>query len=89
LVIIIIVGVEIGMAAYKGHALYVESKAFVDGAVPAIAAQWSKDQLLDRATPELRQSTTDDQMTAFFDTLSRLGPLIPQTDPIASSGSLA
>jgi hypothetical protein len=61
---------------YEGNALDAESKAFVDRAVPAIAGNWNKQQLLDRATPELRESTNPDQMTALFEGLSRLGPMV-------------
>ena len=36
------------MLIYKGNARDAESKAFVDRAVPTIAANWNKEQLLDR-----------------------------------------
>lgn len=68
--------VSLGLLVYKGRALDAESKAFVDNAVPAIAANWSKEQLLDRATPELRDSVGPSQLTTFFDMLARLGPLL-------------
>jgi hypothetical protein len=74
--VIVICGVGIGVLVVKGNALDAESKAFVDRAVPAIAASWQKDQLLQRATMELRKNVTSDQLTALFETLSRLGPLV-------------
>jgi hypothetical protein len=88
LVVIVAVGAGVGVLAYKGHALDVESKAFVDGAVPAIAAAWSTEQLLDRATPELRERAKPQELRAFFDTLSRLGPLA-QYDGATGEASMA
>lgn len=61
---------------YKGNALDAESKAFVDSAVPAIAATWDKEQLLDRATPELRANVKPEDLRALLDAVSQLGPLI-------------
>jgi hypothetical protein len=76
LVGLVAAAIGVGVAIYKGRALDAESKAFVDGAVPAIAATWSKQQLLDRATPELRASAKPEALNALFDGLSRLGPLV-------------
>jgi hypothetical protein len=53
-----------------------ESKEFVDGAVPAIVANWDQRQLLDRATPELRSSVTPAGLEFLFQGLSRLGSLV-------------
>lgn len=44
--------------------------------MPAIAASWSKDQLLDRATPELRASVKPEELRALFDAVSQLGPFV-------------
>jgi hypothetical protein len=76
LVVIVAAGIGVGIVAYKGNALDAESKAFVDGAVPAIAANWSKEQLLDRATPELRDSVKPEELRSLFDAVSQLGPLV-------------
>jgi hypothetical protein len=76
LVVIVAATAGVGILAYRGNALDAESKAFVDGTVPAITASWSKQLLLDRATPELRQSVKPEQLTALFETVSRLGPLL-------------
>jgi len=76
LIVVVLAGTGLAVFLYKGHALDAESKAFVDTALPAIAATWSKQQLLDRATPELRESLKPDQLNALFDALSRLGPLV-------------
>jgi hypothetical protein len=71
-------GIGLGVLLYKGHALDAESKAFVDSAVPAIAATWSKQQLLDRATPELLENVRlkPEGLNALLDSLSQLGPLV-------------
>ena len=76
LIAVVAVGIGVVVLVYKGNALDSESKAFVDSAVPAIVANWSKAQLLDRASPELRHSLEPGQLTALFDKLSRLGPLV-------------
>ncbi len=76
LVIIVAAGIGVGVVVYKGNALDAESKAFVDSAVPAIAASWSKDQLLDRATPELRANVKPEELRALFDAVSQLGPFV-------------
>ena len=73
---IVAAGIGLAVLLYRGHALDAESKAFVDRAVPAVASTWSKQQLLDRATPELRESIKAEELTALFDALSRLGPLV-------------
>jgi hypothetical protein len=68
--------IGIGVVAYRGHALDIESQQFVDSAVPAISGKWSSAQLLARAAPELRASVKPDQLKALFDTVStRLGPM--------------
>jgi hypothetical protein len=76
LIVIVAAGIGLGVFFYKGHALDAESKAFIDRAVPAITATWSEQQLLDRATPELRASVKPEELKALFDSLSHLGPLI-------------
>jgi len=76
LAVVIAAGVGLGALLYKGHQLDTESKAFVDSAVPAIVTTWSKQQLLDRATPELRETIKPDELNALFDRLSQLGPLV-------------
>jgi hypothetical protein len=61
----------VGLVAYRGHRLDVESRDFVDSAVPAITARWSSDELLDLAAPELLANAQPAQMKAAFSTLSR------------------
>jgi hypothetical protein len=50
-------------------ALDKESKAYADSAIPAIVSTWSEKELLDRASPEFKQSTEQ------FRSFSSLGPL--------------
>jgi hypothetical protein len=76
LIIIVAAGIGLSVFFYEGHALDAESKAFVDRAVPAITATWSEQQLLDRATPELRANVKPEELKALFDRLSQLGPLV-------------
>jgi hypothetical protein len=76
LAVIVAAGLGLGVAFYKGHALDAESKTFVDDAIPAIAGTWSKEQLIDRSTMELRESIKPDELNALFDRLSQLGPLV-------------
>jgi len=76
LVVVVAAGIGIGVIVYKGNSLDAESKAFVDSAVPAIAASWNREQLLDRATPELRANVKPGDLRALFDAVSQLGPLV-------------
>jgi hypothetical protein len=62
LTVIVVASVGLGVALIKGRALDTESNAFVDAAIPAISATWSKQQLLDRATPELRDIAKPDEL---------------------------
>jgi len=73
LVIVLAVGIGLAVVIHKGRLLDAESEAFVDSAVPAIAANWSEEQLLERATSELRESVKPHELRALFDTFSRLG----------------
>lgn len=76
LVLVVAGGIAIRVVAYKGNALDRESKAFVDAAIPAIAANWRREQLLERATPELRDNAKPEDLRRLFDALSRLGALL-------------
>lgn len=76
LIIIVAGGIGFGVLLFKGSALDAESKAFVDDAVPAITATWDAQQLLDRATPELRASAKPQELKALFERFSQFGPLV-------------
>lgn len=70
----------IGFMVHKGSALDGESRAYVKTALPAIAT-WDQRELLDRATPALRQAATPAQMTSLYDKLSRLGAIVSFEQP--------
>ena len=76
LTMLVVIGVGVGVLFYSGSALDTESKAFVDSAVPAITANWSEDQLLDRSTPELRNSIKPGELKSLFAAFARIGPLV-------------
>jgi hypothetical protein len=76
LFVVAAVGMSIGVLIYKGPAHEAEGKTFVDSAVPAIAATWSPQQLLELGTPELLQNVKPEELNAFFYRLSQLGTLI-------------
>src|SRR5271163_2071743 len=67
LFIVVAVGIGVGFVIHQGNNLDRESQAYVDSAVPAILAIWSKDALRDRAKPE--------DLRSVFGWASRLGPL--------------
>lgn len=75
--IVVVAGAFIGYAAYSGTRLDHSSKAFVDTSLPAIAAVWSPDELLRRASPELKQvaDAHPQQLRQLFKKFSALGRL--------------
>lgn len=73
--LIVIIVISIGFVAVKGSKLDSSSKAYVDESVPLIVSTWSKDELLKRASPELRKVATDEEITQLFTKLSTLGAL--------------
>ncbi|HTT84060.1 MAG TPA: hypothetical protein VMF67_11305 [Rhizomicrobium sp.] len=83
--ILIIGGTSIGVAAYKGRALDAESKAFVDAEIPRIAQDWSEAELLHQATPELRNSTTPEQLDWLFNGFRQLGTLVAYKGSVGGS----
>ena len=75
LALIVLAGIGIAIVAWKGTELDKESKAFVDAAVPAIVSSWSKEQLMNRASAELKQTTKPADMDRLFRWFSTLGRL--------------
>jgi hypothetical protein len=75
LVIILLGVIGIMFVAVRGNALDKESKAYADTAIPAIGTTWSQKELLDRASPELKQAVTTDQLDHLFRWVSGLGQL--------------
>jgi hypothetical protein len=76
MIIILAAGTGLGVLIYKGNGLDRESKTYVDTAIPAIVGTWSKQALLDRATPELRATATPQDLASLFDWASKLGPFV-------------
>jgi hypothetical protein len=75
LMLILLGAIGIGIVAFKGAALDRESKAYVDAAVPAIVSSWKTQELLSRASPELKQVTKTDDLERFFQTFRSLGKM--------------
>ena len=75
LAIIVLGAIGIAFVAVRGNALDKESKAYADSAIPAIVTTWSEKELLNRASPELKQAATADQLDRLFRWISGLGQL--------------
>ena len=73
---VVALGAFIAWSAYRGISRGIEGKAFVDRAIPAIARNWDRQELLDRAAPELRAEATPEQLDTVFGTLTKLGPMV-------------
>ncbi len=76
LVVIVLLVAGIATVAVIGKKLDKESKAFVDAAVPAIAADWDVAELQKRASPEFNASVDYDDLADDFETLHQLGKLV-------------
>jgi len=75
-VLLVVMGVFIGFAAYKGSKLDASSKAYVDANVPPIVSTWSEAELLKRASPELLKVVSAEELSLLFKKLSQLGSLV-------------
>jgi hypothetical protein len=75
LVLLVIGAGFIGFVAYEGYKYDASSKAYVDESVPAIVANWSKDELIKRESPQLREAVSDDELAALFSKFSVLGSM--------------
>lgn len=73
--LVLLAGLGIAVLLYKGFQLNSEGTAFVDAAIPAISAHWDTAELLDRGTPELKQTTTPADLVKQFERLRPLGKL--------------
>src|SRR5262249_4293418 len=79
LALLLIVGGGIGLFKMVRNtaALEAESRAYVEDAVVNIAAQWSKDELLKRATPHLRSIAPPEDLRSLFEAAAAgLGPFV-------------
>ncbi len=75
LALIVIFGTVITAAVVMGKRLDRESRAYVDNAIPAIAAQWDIREVEQRASPEFNDDVDYDQLADYFDSLRDLGEL--------------
>jgi hypothetical protein len=73
LVLLLILVVAGGVIGHETAALDEESKAFVDHAVPAIASNWSPEQLLARVSPAEHADLKPEDLQALADLRSKLG----------------
>ena len=62
LVLILLAAIGICIAAFKGAALDKESKAYVEAALPVAISSWNTKELLSRASPQLTQVTSADDV---------------------------
>jgi hypothetical protein len=70
--------VLIFLFAREGHALNVageEAKAYADQSIHAIITNWSEEELINRASPELQANTTKGELDSVFTDLRKLGKL--------------
>src|ERR1041385_724079 len=81
LIIVLLLAAGIAYVVFRGTALDKESKAYAEGALPAIITNWSEKELLDRASPELTRAVNQQQLDQMFRWFSSLGRL-QKTDPI-------
>jgi hypothetical protein len=80
-------GIGIFVIARNGAALDAESKDYVDDAVVTITAHWNPDELMKRASPNLRQIAKPDDIVGLFGAaMTALGPLVDYQG--AKGGSL-
>jgi hypothetical protein len=69
------IAVFIGYAVFTGSKLDKESEAYVDATVPAIVSSWSKEELVNRAGPEFKQATNQEEIARLFQWFKTLGQL--------------
>lgn len=65
----------VGYLLYVGRELDDSSKQYVDEAVVAVTKEWSTEELLKRASPQLSKTINLSELAVLFKKLSRLGRL--------------
>lgn len=75
LTLVVVVLSYVGYAVYSRSKLEASARAYVDQSLPLIVDGWSKAELLKRASPQFRESASDDQVEKLFAQLSTLGRL--------------
>ncbi len=74
-VIVLIIGSMIWAGVSLGP-LIKEATAFTDEAVPAIAAKWDREELIKRASPELKANLTREDLDNVYTVFASFGPLV-------------
>jgi hypothetical protein len=77
LVLVLLAAGIFGYVAYQGRRLDASSKAYVEENIPSIISTWSKAELLNRSSPQLRKIIEEkpEQLDQLFQKLSKLGPM--------------
>ena len=73
--LLLVVGV-FGYLIYAGSGYDRESKQYVDDAVIAITANWDREELIRRASPQLLTNVKAEDLESLFTLFSTLGPLV-------------
>ncbi len=76
LALVVVLASVFGALVLNGKRLDKESRAYADSAVPAIAADWSVDELRKRASQEFDSAVDYDEIADYFDTLHQLGAFV-------------
>lgn len=74
--LIVVLTAVFGVLFMAGKRLDRESKAYIDSAVPAIASDWSLDELKKRASREFDDAVDYEEIADYFDTLRQLGGFV-------------
>lgn len=72
--VILVIGGCVNLVSSAANA-DVESKQYVDVAIPAITAQWDRQQLETRLSPEFKSFTSAEQMDKMYEIFQKLGNL--------------
>jgi hypothetical protein len=75
LILLVIGMIGFAILAYRATQLDKESSVYADAALKVIATDWSEKALLDRASPEFKQTTPIDQLDGYFRQYAKLGHL--------------
>lgn len=73
--------ISIGALVVRVSALTRESRVYVDAAIPAITSTWNKNELMDRASPELVKMVAGTQLDTLFARCGQLGSIVSFEPP--------
>lgn len=68
-------GALLGYGSYSASKFDAPSKAYVDKVIPIIASSWSSDDVIEQASPQLRQVMQPEALKQTLLNLSKLGQL--------------